>query len=218
VSDTGPGIAPEHLGLLFTQFERLGAAHGEIEGTGIGLALSLRLAEAMGGSLDVETAVGVGSTFHLELPLVEGPVERFVRLSPPVEAAPDVVPAAVRRTLLYIEDNLSNLRLVERLVERRGDIEIVAAMQGRLGVELARQHAPVAVLLDLHLPDIDGEEVLRQLRDDPATQRIPVVIVTADATPGQVGRLLAAGAYACLTKPLDVPAFMAMVDDLMNTP
>ena len=96
-----------------------------------------------------------------------------------------------------------------------GDIEIVPAMQGRLGVELARQHKPVAVLLDLHLPDIDGEEVHRRLRDDPVTQHTPVVIVTADATQGQVGRLLAAGAHSYLTKPLDVPAFLAMIDGLM---
>ncbi len=213
VTDTGPGIAAEHLGLLFQPFERLGAAHGEVEGTGIGLALSKRLAEAMGGSLAVDTTVGVGSTFHLELPLVEGPVERFVRLGTPVD--PPATVAASKHKLLYIEDNLSNLRLVERLVERRGDIEIVPAMQGRLGVELARQHSPVVVLLDLHLPDIDGEEVLRQLRDDPATQHTPVVILTADATQGQVGRLLAAGAYAYLTKPLDVPAFLTLLDELM---
>jgi signal transduction histidine kinase/ActR/RegA family two-component response regulator len=210
VTDTGPGIAAEHLGLLFVPFERLGAEHSDVEGTGIGLALSRRLAESMAGTLDVETAVGKGSTFHLELPLVE----RFVRLGPAVDhRAPG--PQAPRTKVLYIEDNLANLRLVERLLEHRPDVDVVAAMQGRLGLELARQHAPAAVLLDLHLPDIDGADVLRQLREDPITAAIPVIIVSADATPGQVGRLLAAGAYAYLTKPLDVREFLQVLDQLL---
>jgi signal transduction histidine kinase/ActR/RegA family two-component response regulator len=218
VTDTGPGISAEHFGMLFVPFERLGAEHGDIEGTGIGLALSRRLAEAMGGALTCETAVGKGSTFLLELPLVEGPVERFVRLGPTIDPGKASVSPTAKRRLLYIEDNLSNLRLVERLLESRPDVELIAAMQGRLGLELTRQHLPAAVLLDLHLPDVDGSEVLRYLREDPTTSSIPVIIVSADATPGQVRRLLAAGAYAYLTKPLDVRELLGLLDEILERP
>jgi CheY-like chemotaxis protein len=222
VVDTGPGIRPEQAGLLFTPFERLGAEHTEVEGTGIGLVLSRRLAEAMGGSLEVESEIGRGSTFWVELPLAEAPLDRYARLgeragpepAPPMAEAPE----ADRRRLLYIEDNVSNLRLVERLLTRRRDVELVAAMQGRLGLELARQHHPVLVLLDLHLPDIDGTDVLRQLRDDPVTASIPVVIVSADATPRQTQRLLAAGARAFLPKPLEVRDLLRLLDEVLGDP
>jgi CheY-like chemotaxis protein len=213
VSDTGPGIRPEHLDLLFRPFERLGAEHTNVEGAGMGLALSRRLAEAMGGSLDLTTTLGQGTTFWVELPVVEGPVERYERLNGHAEMSrtPDSSPT---KKILYIEDNASNLRLVERILARDGDIELVAAMQGRLGLELAREHRPVLILLDLHLPDIDGDEVLRQLRDDPQTSRIPVVVVSADATAGQIRRMLAEGAHAYLTKPLDVSELRDLVDGL----
>ncbi|MBV8690850.1 MAG: response regulator [Actinobacteria bacterium] len=214
VHDTGPGIRPDHLDLLFMPFERLGAEQTNIEGTGIGLALSRRLAEAMGGTLSVDSAVGQGTTFYIDLPLVEGPVERFERLN----GEPEPVREAVtpRRKILYIEDNLSNLRLVERILARDVDIELISAMQGRLGPELAREHQPELILLDLHLPDTTGDEVLRQLRDDPQTASIPVAVVSADATAGQIRRLLAEGAVAYLTKPLDVAELRALVDGLPN--
>ncbi len=214
VTDTGPGIASEQLDLLFAPFERLGAEHGDVEGTGIGLALAKSLAEAMDGALGVETTVGRGSTFWVDLPLVEDPVDRYVRLgSSNGEPEPD--PASESgRSVLYIEDNLSNLRLVEHLLKRR-DIEVVAAMQGRLGLELARQHRPVAILLDLHLPDVDGDDVLRQLRDDPTTASIPVIILSAEASPGRRQRLLAAGARAYLTKPVDVRQLLSTLDEVL---
>jgi PAS domain S-box-containing protein len=210
VSDTGPGIAADRLSKLFTPFERLGAEQTGVEGTGIGLALSLRLAEAMGGSIGVESAVGSGSTFWLELPTAEGPVERYERLTPPpVPAAPVV---GDQRCVLHIEDNLANLRLVERILAQRPGLRVVAAMQGRLGLELAREHHPVLVLLDLHLPDMGGDLVLQRLRDDPITASIPVAVVSADATPRQAQRLISAGAIAYLTKPIDVVELLRQVD------
>jgi PAS domain S-box-containing protein len=210
VSDTGAGIPADRLAKLFTPFERLGAEQTGIEGTGIGLALSQRLAEAMGGELGVESTVGSGSTFWLELPTAEGPVERYERLTPPpMPAAPAV---GDQRCVLHIEDNLANLRLVERILAQRSGLRVVAAMQGRLGLELAREHRPVLVLLDLHLPDMGGDLVLQRLRDDPATASIPVVVVSADATPRQAQRLLNAGAIAYLTKPIDVGALLRQVD------
>lgn len=218
VTDTGHGIRPEHVGLLFTPFERLGAENTDIQGTGIGLALSRRLAEAMGGTLDVETELGRGSTFWVDLPLAEGPLERHTRLSdhPRIAPIPSSERRPHRRKLLYIEDNLSNLRLVERLLEPHDDIELVAAMQGGLGLELAQQHRPTAILLDLHLPDIGGDQVLHQLRHDPITASIPVVILSADATQGQVQRLLSAGAHSYITKPIDVQAFLRLIADLFD--
>jgi signal transduction histidine kinase len=217
VHDTGPGIRPEQRDLLFTPFERLGAENTAVEGTGVGLALSRRLAEAMGGTIDVDSTIGQGSTFWVELPLVEGPVERFERLhqTPAAAAGPDDVEAEVPRAkVLYIEDNQLNLRLVKRILDQHPGIELITAMQGRLGFELAREHQPKLVLLDLHLSDIGGDEVLRQLRDDPRTAAIPVVVISADATPGQVRRLIAEGASSYLTKPLDVQALRQLLDEV----
>jgi signal transduction histidine kinase/CheY-like chemotaxis protein len=217
VHDTGPGIRPEHIDLLFTPFERLGAEQTTVEGTGIGLALSRRLAEAMGGTLDVDTTPGQGSTFWLTLPVVEAPVDRYERLHGGV-TEPAAAPGRPIRTVLYIEDNLANLRLVERILASDPSVELVAAMQGRLGVDLAREHRPALILLDLHLPDLSGDEVLRQLRDDPATRGIPVAILSADATPGQVRRLLAEGAHSYLTKPLDVAELRQLVETVAGAP
>ncbi len=117
-------------------------------------------------------------------------------------------------TILYVEDNLANLKLVERLVERRPGIRLLSALQGRLGVDLARQHRPDLILLDLHLPDIPGEEVLAHLREESSTRDIPVVVISADATGSQIKRLMAAGARAYLTKPLDVKAFVHVIDEV----
>jgi PAS domain S-box-containing protein len=214
VTDTGPGIATERLGQLFTPFERLGAEHTDVEGTGIGLALSQRLTQAMGGTLEVDSTLGQGSTFSVELPRVEGPVERYERLNG--DAEPAASSGRERHKILHIEDNLSNLKLVERILARRADVEIVPAMHGRLGLELAHEHRPVLVLLDLHLPDMGGEQVLQRLRDDAVTASIPVVIVSADATPGQVQRLLAAGATAYLTKPIDVRELLRILDEVLE--
>ncbi len=235
VADTGPGIRLEQMDRLFAPFDRLDAGSTDIEGTGIGLALSKNLAEAMGGALVVESVVGRGSTFSFDLPRVEGPVERYERLQPerlqpegiqpeglqPEGAAVVAAPTngqrhdGPARTLLHIEDNPSNLRLIERILSRRDDIVVVSAMQGRFGIELARQHQPALILLDLHLPDISGEEILHRLREDPATSSIPVVMVTADATTGQVQRLLSAGAAAYITKPLDVAMLLEVIDGIL---
>ncbi len=217
VTDTGPGIAAEQLSRLFTAFERLGAEHTDVEGTGIGLALSKRLAEAMDGQLSATSTLGQGSTFVVELPRVEGPVERYERLNGPGdEPAPAPAPAGSRRTVLHIEDNLANLNLMERILARRSDIQVVASMQGSLGLELAREHRPAMILLDLHLPDMSGEQVLQRLRDDPVTSSIPVVMVSADATTGQIQRLLSAGAAAYVTKPIDVPAMLRALDEILT--
>ncbi|MBW8750374.1 MAG: response regulator [Propionibacteriales bacterium] len=209
VTDTGPGIAADQFHLLFAPFERLGAEQTSVPGTGVGLALSRGLAETMGGTLDVDSTPGRGSTFWVEFPVVESPVKIFEEASHR-GPRPDESGAL---TVLHIEDNLANVQLVERVLAQRPDITVVPAMQGRMGVDLARRHRPVLILLDLNLVDLPGVEVLQILRDDPLTADIPVAIVSADAMPRQVQRLMSSGAVAYLTKPIDIHRLLELVDD-----
>ena len=210
VTDTGPGIPDEHLERLFTPFDRLGAEFSDVEGAGIGLALSKRLTELMGGSLGVESTVGEGSTFSVELATLEAPVLEDV--------AEDALPARASaasgstHTVLYVEDNPSNLRLMERVLARRPDVRLVTTSQGDAAPGLALEHRPDLVLLDLNLPGCDGEEVLARLQAQPETAAVPVVIVSADATEAQIERMLAAGARDYLTKPIDVAALLGVLD------
>jgi signal transduction histidine kinase/ActR/RegA family two-component response regulator len=209
VTDTGPGIAADQFHLLFAPFERLGAEQTSVPGTGVGLALSRGLAEAMGGKLDVDSTPGRGSTFWVEFPIVESPVKMYEEITLRTPRAEE----AGALTVLHIEDNLANVELVERVLAQRPDVTVVPAMQGRMGVELARRHHPVLILLDLNLVDLPGVEVLQILRDDPATADIPVAIVSADAMPRQVQRLMSSGAVAYLTKPIDIHKLLELVDD-----
>jgi PAS domain S-box-containing protein len=213
VADTGQGIPADKLPRMFTAFDRLGAEQTDVEGTGLGLALARRLAEAMHGTIGVKTEAGVGSTFWVDLPAAESEATRWEEMlrSDPV----DIKPATGRtRRILYVEDNLSNLTLVQRILSRRHDVELIPAMQGGLALDLARLHRPDMILLDMHLPDIPGEEVFRMLRQTPDCRNIPVVVLSADATPGQIDKLLAAGAHAYITKPLAIKPFMQVVDDV----
>ncbi|MGQ0646850.1 MAG: hybrid sensor histidine kinase/response regulator [Gemmatimonadaceae bacterium] len=217
IADTGGGIAPEKVARLFTPFERLGAEQTGIEGTGLGLALSKRLAEAMNGTIGLQTQTDSGSTFWVELPRATNPLSALDTSQIDVAVTGRAKSSAARRyTILYVEDNLSNLTLVQRIMARRNDIALIPAMQGGLALELARSHRPHLVLLDLHLPDMQGEEVLRQLRSAPDCRDIPVVILTADATPGQRDRLLTAGARAFITKPLQVTPFIEILEDVLE--
>ncbi len=214
VRDTGPGILPDELGQLFTPFERLGAEQSGVEGTGLGLSLSKRLIEAMNGTIGVESVPDQGSAFWIELPIAEGQVEESKRVGTDLLASPEWYAKAY--TMLYIEDNLSNLALMERLLQQRPHINLLPTMQGQLGLEMARELRPDLILLDLHLPDIKGDAVLQQLQDDPSTSHIPVVMLSADATQRQIDRLLAAGAWAYLTKPIDVKRLLEILDEALD--
>jgi PAS domain S-box-containing protein len=213
IADTGRGISAGNMARLFVPFERLDVGDTVIEGAGLGLSLSKHLIEAMGGRIGVESTPGKGSTFWVELPLIQGTSAATTRsLDSPIRSVAEIPLSAVPRTLLYIEDNLSNLRLVERILARRPEVKLISAMQGGIGLELARQHQPDLLLLDLHLPDIQGDEILRQLRADPRTEQLPIVMISADATSAQIERLRAAGASDYLTKPIDVRKFLTLVD------
>jgi len=207
--DEGPGIPPEKRSLLFSPFERLGAEAGLREGTGLGLALSKRLVEAMGGAIG-ESAPASGSCFWIEFPQT-----KQVWHQPGADSKLTVPFASLNgrsKTLLYIEDNVSNLTLIEHLLSEYPPIKLISAMQGSLGLELAVRHQPDLILLDVHLPDLSGAEVLSRLKAAPRTSAIPVVVLSADATKSQIDRLMAAGANDYLTKPLEIDRFSKVVE------
>jgi PAS domain S-box-containing protein len=213
VTDTGPGIDPQLHDRLFAPFDRLDAEAKGIEGTGLGLALSRGLMEAIGGSLSVESAPGAGSSFWIELPLATTSTN-FSDVEP--DDAPSDPTPAPSATVLYVEDNIGNVRLMERLLEHRPNIRLVTTLQGSLAFELAERHRPDLILLDVHMPDLSGFDVLQRLRGDERTASIPVVMLSADASHEQMQRFAAAGALDYLTKPLDLQYFLTQLDQYLR--
>lgn len=212
ISDTGIGIPRALQDRLFTPFERLGAERGNVEGTGLGLAVSRRLIEAMGGEIGLDGGCSSGSTFWIDLPDAgDERSSRRGRAREVIAREAEPMPATV---VLYIEDNASNLDLVAAILRHRPSVRLHGAANGEAGLAMARSLSPDLILLDLHLPGINGMDVLRALREAPATSGIPVVVVTADATVHQRQRMLGAGARAYLTKPIDVHEFLSLIDDL----
>jgi PAS domain S-box-containing protein len=218
VEDTGPGIAPEDLDRVFAPFERLGKEAGATEGTGIGLALTKGLVEQMGGVIGVRTELGSGTAFSVVLrdARAAGVAPRVVEPERRPRAATVRRPGTGRRELvLYVEDELANLRLVERILATTDRFELISAGTGELGIELAAVRRPTVILLDLHLPDLHGSEVMQQLRVDERTRDIPIVIVSADATEAQQRRSLERGARGFVTKPIDVDELLDVLDDVV---
>jgi CheY-like chemotaxis protein len=226
VRDTGPGIPHQKQDQLFVPFSRLGAERSGIEGTGVGLALSKQLVEVMGGVIGVDSYPGHGSTFWIELLAADSsPVDNAKRVAaepgpssspgkaggtpngtrPPVAAGAGVI-------VLQIEDNPSNSALVEQVLAKRPGVRLISAGEGRAGLELARQHRPDLVLLDLHLPDLPGDELLHRLKAVPELADTKVVVVSADATPSRIREMLDLGVEGYLTKPVDVGALLRLVD------
>jgi PAS domain S-box-containing protein len=215
VHDTGEGLTAEKLARLFEPFNRLGRESGSEEGTGIGLVVSKRLVELMGGEIGAESTVGTGSAFWIDLQAAHAP--RLIAITPqvktavPVRASTDAPP----RTLLCVEDNPANLMLVEKLLERRPDIRLLVAKDGIRGIEMVRAERPDVILMDINLPGISGLVALGILAEDPETASIPVVALSANAMPGDIKKGLAAGFYRYLTKPIKVEEFMDTLDSAL---
>ncbi len=213
VSDTGPGISPENIERIFAPFERLGAEQTMVEGTGIGLPLARALTEAMGGRLTASSIPGQGSAFTISLPrardLARIPAPGLAPASP---TARPHAPAGASISVLYIEDNPANIELVTRFLRGRPNIRLRSEASGRAGLESAIRDMPDIILLDLHLPDMHGDQVLSELKAEPATAAIPVIVLSADASHGVVRRLLASGALAYLTKPIELAELGTLLD------
>lgn len=214
VTDTGNGIAPEFIPKLFTPFERIGADKTSTEGTGLGLSVVKKLMEAMGGNYGVESTFGKGSTFWIELPQSESQMEKAAK-SGNLEQSNGKIDGKTG-TILYIEDNRSNIELIEQILSsQRADIELITDIHGKKALPLAIAHKPDLILLDLNLPDIHGSKVLEQLQSVENTRNIPVVVISADAMPQQLRKLRDAGAKDYLTKPLDIPGFLKLIQDYL---
>ena len=215
IEDTGPGISPENLNRLFTPFDRLGAESSGVEGTGLGLSLSRVLAEAMGGSISVRSEEGKGSRFRINLARIEAPQPLSDK---PGEAPPPGGAEGIKTTVLVIEDNLTNTKLLERFFTRNPEINLITTMQGRTGLQLAADHKPNVILLDLNLPDMHGFEVLTAIRKDPELMRIPVIIMSADGFDAQVKKMMGAGAFRYLTKPFALTDLTEAIDAAVSQP
>ncbi|WP_333872962.1 hybrid sensor histidine kinase/response regulator [Methylobacter sp.] len=215
IKDSGAGLTPEQLVQLFQPFNRLGQETGAVEGTGIGLVVTKQLVELMGGAIGVDSTVGVGSEFWIDL---------VKDVTPQLDAghalSSDRVPHAqgnpAQRTLLYVEDNPANLMLVEQIIAGHPHVRMLSARDGHLGIALARAHRPDVILMDINLPGISGLQTLKILRQDPAVAHIPVIALSANAMFRDIEKGLAAGFFRYLTKPIKINEFMSAFDDALK--
>jgi PAS domain S-box-containing protein len=212
VTDTGLGMTPEQMGELFQPFNRLGREHLHQEGTGIGLVISKRLAELMCGTLEARSSAGEGSSFILALPVVSEPAR------PPCDEQAMTMgnTGYHRRVVHYVEDNETNVEVMRGILAQRPQVELEVSVTGLDGLAAIRAHRPDVILLDMHLPDINGLELLKHLRNDPATGAIPVVIVSADAMQANMEAASDAGASRYLTKPVSVTEMLGVIDEVLD--
>ena len=216
VADTGAGLPPEKLAQLFQPFNRLGQEAGGEAGTGIGLVVTKRLVELMEGVMGVESTVGVGSVFWCELISAAAPQLNIQSGEAEATVRPRFPNLAQRRTLLYVEDNPANMKLVEQLIARCPDIQLLTAVNGTLGIQIARSAHPDLILMDVNLPGLSGIEAFKILRGDPATAHIPVVALSANAMPRDIAIGLELGFFRYLTKPIKVKEFMDTLNEALE--
>jgi CheY-like chemotaxis protein len=215
VRDTGLGLSPEQLAQLFQPFNRLGKENSTEEGTGIGLVVTKRLVELMGGTIGADSEVGVGSVFWFELNLTVAPQLTTLGAEHAEQARLPAPLGAHLHTLLYVEDNPANLELVEQLISRRSDLHLLSAADGNMGIEFARTYQPQVILMDINLPGISGIDAMRILRADPTTTHIPIIAVSANAAPGDIAKGLHAGFFRYITKPIKVSQFMEALNEAL---
>ncbi|TAK89997.1 MAG: response regulator, partial [Aquabacterium sp.] len=212
VTDTGLGMSEQQLAAMFEPFNRLGREHSATEGTGIGLVICKRLVELMGGTLKVRSTKDEGSSFIVTLPrAVEPSGVRPVR-----DTAPGLPPEYRKRMVHYIEDNETNAEVMRGILAQRPQVELLVSMTGQAGIAAARAHPPHVILLDMHLPDMNGMDVLNQLRKHHETADTPVVVVSADALPLHMEAAYQQGVYRYLTKPVNVPELLCVLDELLD--
>ena len=216
VRDTGDGLAPEHLEQLFQPFNRLGQTDVE-EGTGIGLVVCKRLVELMNGQIGVERTVGGGSLFWVELSRTAVSQSVPHTAEPMMDAEKQDQGAAQLYTMLYVEDNPANLMLVEDIIARRPDIHLLSAKDAISGIEIARASLPDIILMDINLPGISGIDALKILAKIPATARIPVIALSANAMPRDIKNGLDAGFCRYLTKPVKIKELLATLDVVLES-
>jgi signal transduction histidine kinase/CheY-like chemotaxis protein len=210
VRDTGAGLTPEQVSQLFQPFNRLGQEGGKEEGTGIGLVVTQRLVELMGGEIGADSTKGVGSVFWVEMALATAPGLALEISAEPPPVSP--VDGLAMQTVLYVEDNPANLELVEQIIGRRSNLRLLGAADASLGIEFARVYKPSVILMDINLPGISGTEAMKVLRSDPATAHIPIIALSANAVPRDIQRGLEAGFSNYITKPIKVNQLMDAID------
>jgi signal transduction histidine kinase/CheY-like chemotaxis protein len=212
VKDTGIGLSSEQLEQLFQPFNRLGQEGGAEEGTGIGLVVTKRLVEAMGGRIGADSVVGEGSVFWIEFELAAAPQFAAAETDRAIAAVPAPSDGSPRRTVLYVEDNPANLELVEQLIARRPDLRLLSAADGNLGIEYARAYLPEVILMDINLPGLSGIEAMKILHAGASTAHIPIIALSANAVPRDIEKSLEAGFFNYITKPIKVNEFMHALD------
>ena len=214
VRDTGVGLTQAQMAQLFQPFNRLGKEFGPEEGTGIGLVVTKRLVELMGGTMGVDSAVGVGSEFWINVRVATATATALMSRhdGQTTDARSHLLEGTPLHTLLYVEDNPANLLLIEQLMERRADLRMLGAADGQRGIEFARAHLPDVILMDINMPGISGIDAMKILRADPLTAHIPIIALSANALPGDIAKGLAAGFYSYLTKPIKLDELMDQLD------